>query len=162
MNATHIAFAGGTGVLTFMDIVGAIARHNLDNSRAGRTSINGESSVRNFGEETIGKDFKFVFYVSFPARSDSVGLELCEALHEYCEKNKLGNFELVVRLSREGINSGRWDQDFIEKTVSQYKDKNLKKVWVCGPPPMSETFEKYLFNLEFDNANDGSIQYEIL
>jgi len=26
MDATHIAFAGGTGALTFMDIVGAIAR----------------------------------------------------------------------------------------------------------------------------------------
>jgi hypothetical protein len=29
LNGVQIAFAGGTGALTFMDIVGAIARQNL-------------------------------------------------------------------------------------------------------------------------------------
>lgn len=62
-----------------------------------------------------------------------------------------------MRLSREGINSGRWNEAFIENTIKKYKN-GLKKVWVCGPPPMSETFEHYLFDLE----DKEGIEYEIL
>ena len=62
-----------------MDIVGAIARINLGIStapRKNRLSLN--SSENEYS--SLGPDFKFVFFVSFPARSESVGLELCEAL----------------------------------------------------------------------------------
>lgn len=147
LNGTNIAFAAGTGTLTFMDIVGAIARHNLKIQEL---------------PEPLGPDFKFYLYVSFPDRSDSVGLELCEALHKYCEDNKIYNFSLHVRLSREGINSERWSDKWIDKTLKQFKYKDLKKIWVCGPPPMSETFEKYLYKLEAEGKTDKSYKFEIL
>jgi hypothetical protein len=57
----------------------------------------------------IGPSFKFVLYISFPHRGDSLGLELCEALSQFNKANGQSNFEVVIRLSREGINAGRWD-----------------------------------------------------
>ena len=44
MDATHIAFAGGTGALTFMDIVGAIARQNLNIHSGANTTLLDRSS----------------------------------------------------------------------------------------------------------------------
>lgn len=120
MHGTHIAFAGGTGALTFMDLVGAIARHNLGLEQPTDRKSLSDSQVED--EDVLGHDFKFILYVSFPARSESVGLELCEALHKWCEEQKMHNFELVVRLSKEKVNAERWSQDWIEKTLESYKD----------------------------------------
>ena len=40
----------------------------------------------------------------------------------------------------------RWDTAFIrkqlEKLGQEYGESSFGKVWVCGPPNMSETFEK--------------------
>ena len=54
---------------------------------------------------------------------------------------------MVVRLSKEGVNAQRWDEAFIEKEVLKYRPNDLKKVWVCGPPAMSEVFEKVYFKM---------------
>jgi len=100
MNATNIAFAAGTGTITFMDVVAALARHNLG-----------------IGEPLkMGADFKFVLYASFQQRADSLGMELCEALDQYCKDKGIRNFEFVPRLSKEGVNAERWNEKFIEKT----------------------------------------------
>lgn len=112
--------------------MGAIARHNL-----GITS----------GD--FGPNFKLIFYVSFQSRIDSCCLELCEALHNYCQKHKKNNFELVLRLSKEKINPARWNEQWIHKTLEKHIES--KKVWICGPPPMSETFEKYVYNQRIEH-----------
>ena len=95
----------------------------------------------------IGPSFKFVLYVSFPHRGDSLGLELCEALTQFNKVNGQSNFEVVIRLSKEGLNAGRWDTAFIETEVMKYKAQDLKKIWVCGPPAMSEVFERTYFKM---------------
>ena len=95
----------------------------------------------------IGPSFKFVLYVSFAHRGDSLGLELCEALTQFNKENGQSNFEVIIRLSREGVNAGRWDQAFIEREVMKYKPHDLKRVWVCGPPAMSEVFERAFFKM---------------
>jgi hypothetical protein len=91
----HLAFAAGTGALTFMDLVALIGINNL----AKRGEIQDyKKSLINFStrfptviqeEEkiVIGPSFKFVFYVSFPHRGDSLGLELCEALTQFNKAN---------------------------------------------------------------------------
>lgn len=68
LDGVNIAFAAGTGTLTFMDFVAALARFNLGT----------DSTIK------IGKNFKFVFFASFQERAESLGVELCEALHAYC------------------------------------------------------------------------------
>ena len=107
----------------------------------------------------MGPEFKFIFYVSFQARSDSIALELCEAFQKYCSENNFTNFELVVRLSKEKVNAARWSDEWIQNTLD--KTPNLKKVWVCGPPAMSETFEKYLYTRKKAGQTLGH-EFEIL
>jgi hypothetical protein len=98
---THIVFAAGTGVLCYVDLVAHLALANL--------GVLPE-------EDTVDvNSFKLVLYVSFQSRQDSVGLDLFEALDAYCKRQKLRNFELYVRLSKEKQNSARWDKQFIEQ-----------------------------------------------
>ena len=56
-------------------------------------------------------------------------------------------------MSREGVNAERWDSDFIKKALANHGSKEKCKVWVCGPPPMSETFEKCFDELKASNAS---------
>ena len=56
----------------------------------------------------------------------------------------LTNFELITRISAEN-KSGRWDNNFIMTEVGNVQ--NLNKVIVCGPPVMSETFERCLHDM---------------
>jgi hypothetical protein len=53
-------------------------------------------------------------YVSFKDRGDAIALELLYALSDFCmQMEEKVNFELYVRLSKEGINTQKWDQEFI-------------------------------------------------
>ena len=70
-------------------------------------------------------------------------MELLLALEAYCKKKGIKNFELFQRFSKEKVNPERWDNQFIERELS--KDfTEIKKVLVCGPPVMNETFDRAL------------------
>ena len=89
--------------------------------------------------------FKLYLYVSFPNRADSLALDLFEALAEYCNRQGRNNFDLYVRLSGENQNPQRWDQKFIHDQLQKKFDLDeIKKIWVCGPPVMNETFDRAL------------------
>lgn len=96
----HVVFAAGTGVLCFVDLVSqlALAIMELD-------------TIVMQGETLLDlKDFKLVFYCSFKDRSDAMALELLYALSDFCmQQDTKINFELYVRLSKEGINTQKWD-----------------------------------------------------
>lgn len=95
----HVAFAAGTGVLVFVDLVAMLAMVNLEVAE----------KIVTQDQLIVAEKFKLVLYVSFPSRSESVALELFEALSEYCQRNSIINFELIVRLSKEKINPKRWN-----------------------------------------------------
>jgi len=126
----HVAFAGGTGILPFMDLIAHVAFFNL-----GLSQLLGSKA-----EGMIGNDFKLKVYLSNPTRQQSIGIELLEALDKFCKRNSLTNFELVLRISNEG-KPRRWDANFIGEQLDGFKDAP-KKVWVCGPPVMAETFDR--------------------
>jgi hypothetical protein len=131
----YMAFAGGTGILTFMDLVAHIAKIVLMNNVKSRTSINPDTT--DFEEK--GK-IRLILFASFVNEETSIGLQLCRLLHDFCESRGLDNFKLVLRLSS---NKGpRWDAKWIGKQFENVSVKDLKKAWVCGPPPMTETFDK--------------------
>jgi NAD(P)H-flavin reductase len=92
--------------------------------------------------------FQFVLYVSFVNEPSSIGLNLCRALHDFCEKNNLTDFKLVVRLSEK--DKTRWSEEFIRTELAKYKQEDLKRIWACGPPPMSETFDKAFTSIATD------------
>jgi NAD(P)H-flavin reductase len=59
----------------------------------------------------------------------------------------LENFNLTVRFSDEKTAAGekppRWDNDYIKSQIDlMSKAGEIKKIYVCGPPIMNETFDK--------------------
>jgi NAD(P)H-flavin reductase len=70
-------------------------------------------------------------------------MELLLALESYCKMKGLKNFELYQRFSKEKVNPARWDEAFIEQELSK-EFAQIKKVLVCGPPVMNETFDRAL------------------
>jgi predicted ferric reductase len=93
-----------------------------------------------------GSTFKLILYASFPSDSAALGLDLLRTL----QASNPSNFELHLRISSqirsphaEGLASTRWDPAFIRKQVLS-NVKNLAKVYVCGPPNMTELFERTL------------------
>lgn len=100
----HVAFAGGTGILPFIDLVAHVAFVNT-----------GYHQLLGSKEETyLSNDFKLRLYVSNQTRQSAIGIELLEALDRYCKRHALTNFELVMRVSNEG-NPRRWDASYIEE-----------------------------------------------
>jgi hypothetical protein len=63
----HVAFAAGTGVLVFLDLVSRILLHNV--------------GVLPLGED-FDEEFKFIFYISHQSISDTMGMDLCMKLME--------------------------------------------------------------------------------
>lgn len=79
-------------------------------------------------------------------------------MQAHCKLNGHTNFELVVRLSDEGKQT-RWDDALIQKVATDHSD--LKKIWVCGPPNLTETFSHAFMKLEKENIISKS-QYEVI
>jgi hypothetical protein len=57
---------------------------------------------------------------------------------------------LVTRISTEG-KQRRWDNSWINERIKAAGD--LKKAWVCGPPPMNETFDRAFEQIKAANPD---------
>ena len=68
-----------------------------------------------------------------------MALELCQGLANLNKDKGLKNFEFRPRFSSES--GGHWDTAFLKKEIESLSPT---KVWVCGPPIMNETFDRYL------------------
>jgi hypothetical protein len=64
----HVAFAAGTGVLVYLDIVARLIVQNSGNLSE--------------SEQRFGESFCFDLYMSFASRSEAIGLDLCNSLLE--------------------------------------------------------------------------------
>lgn len=82
-----------------------------------------------------------------------MGLELCEALDEFCKARGLRTFRLVTRLSvgYTGSKPPRWDEAYIRQELGRLK--NIQRVCVCGPPMISEIFDKTFEKLGAEQFN---------
>jgi hypothetical protein len=69
---THIAFVGGTGILAFIDLIALLIRVNLN--------IIDPYDVSIFRK---GSSFRFVLYITFKSRKDSIALPLLEAFDRF-------------------------------------------------------------------------------
>ncbi|CDW84971.1 cytochrome b5-like heme steroid binding domain containing protein [Stylonychia lemnae] len=142
---THLAFVAGTGILVFMDLVAFILRQNLGLLQGSDNQILDQ------------KNFKFVLYASFPSPEDSIGLELLQGLQKITQMQELKNFELILRFSNEFM-SERWNAQFIERQVEIFtQNKQIKKIWVCGPPMMNEVFDRTFEEISQQYDLDRSI-----
>ena len=129
-----MAFTGGTGVLVFLDLVAYIFRKNVHKVSPAMDLIKDED----FGD--LNDDFKFILYMAFPTEGDALAYDFCKSCMEHAKQNSFSNFEVRTRFSDK--DRQRWDEQWIGDTLSQVRD--LKRVWVCGPPIINETFNKAL------------------
>jgi hypothetical protein len=140
----HVAFAAGTGTLCFVDLVAAVLQSHLGIFN-NNSSINDARKVSRDGTEMDAHSFQLKLFVSFPRRNESVALEFLEAAEAFCRRENIDNFHLYVRLSQEGVNPQRWDENFIRQQVSALGGAaQIQRLWVCGPPVMNETFDRVL------------------
>ena len=117
----HIAFAAGTGILPFIDLVARLAMQELGVLPK---------------DQHFDKDFKLELHVSFPSYEESIGYDLVEALQAYMKEKGDGQtrFKLIVRYSSEQF-SKRWDKEYLRNHLKAHIG-NITKIWVCGPPMM--------------------------
>ena len=149
----HVAFAAGTGVLVFVDLVMMLALANLGIA---------QKVVKSDADMINTEKFKLVLYCAFPSRAEAVALELFEALNDYCKRNGLINFELILRLSKEKVNPERWTEAFVLKEMLKYYPAEVNRVWVCGPPVLNETFDRAFDTADFKTMGFKREQFEIL
>ena len=126
-SGVHVAFAAGTGVLVFVDLVAYLVRQKL------------EIKAADEGEDNeLGEDFKLVLFASFANEEEAIALDFLQAASE-----ALGDrFELRLRLSdgaREA-ETARWDAKFIDEEMCKL-GVQPEKIWVCGTPVMNQVFE---------------------
>lgn len=103
----HIAFCAGTGALCFVDMMAHVALAELglltaEDHQAGSIMTN---------------RFQMKLYASFPSKAEGVAWSLMEALDQYCKAKDSKSFELIPRLSKEKINTARWNEKWVESTL---------------------------------------------
>jgi NAD(P)H-flavin reductase len=129
----NVVFAGGTGILVFLDIVGLMITH----------------------PQTFPANFHLTLYFTAPTRADAIGIELLENFARISQK-----FTLHLRLSDASEKQPRWDAQFLEqelagaagkptwRTIKQFGQggalppMGVDKVIACGSPLMNEVFDR--------------------
>mmetsp|Transcript_5276 Transcript_5276/g.8906 ORF Transcript_5276/g.8906 Transcript_5276/m.8906 type:complete len:130 (-) Transcript_5276:196-585(-) len=103
----HIAFAAGTGVLVYVDIVARMILGDLNLIP---------------DEEKLSDDFKFTFFASFMSREESIALDLMEGLIEIQQMLGKSSFTLNLRLSKSdsGVKPPRWTEDYLLKQLQSF------------------------------------------
>ena len=138
-SGVHVAFAAGTGVLVFVDLVAYLVRQKLEIKAADE----GEDSE-------LGDDFKLVLFASFANEAEAIALDFLQAASE-----ALGDrFELRLRLgdgAREA-ETARWDAKFLDEEMCKL-EVQPEKIWVCGTPAMNQVFENAGNEIHESHAN---------
>jgi len=145
----HLAFAAGTGNLCFVDMIAHIALAELG-LLTDEDNLNGRIDTQGF---------QMHLYASFPSKAEAVAWDLCESLDTLCKQKGSKSFELHPRLSKEKINTARWNEPWIEKTLTSYPAADVQRMWVCGPPVMNETFDRTLMDMGKRLPKDQMIRH---
>jgi len=81
---THIAFAAGTGILPFIDLVAHLLLVLVSGNGTAVNSDSGADLLQGSANRVNPDTFKLVLYTSFLDEEEAVGLELIVALQELC------------------------------------------------------------------------------
>eukprot|EP00347_Sterkiella_histriomuscorum_P017418 403349450 len=127
LEGTYLLFIGGTGILPFLDLIGYLLRLVLN-------------LINNPNEIFINlQNFKLILHMSQNERKHYIGKDLIEGFSQLCKQRNINNFQLTMRNQRES----HWEREYLEnqiKTVRSENIKELKQIFVCGPPKMNESF----------------------
>lgn len=137
------AYSAGTGIFVFLDLVARIGLQQMNLLPE---------------DQCLHPDFKLNLYASFESRENAYALEMLENIRDLVEQNNSECFKLKLRFSNE--KSPRWDKHFIDEEIREHGE--VKKIWVCGPPLMSELFDKYLQQIVPVHEMDFRTQVDIM
>lgn len=134
----HVAYAAGTGVLVFMDLVG----HMILKLVAEQGGPDVLAELHNeFGDvPKLPEDFYLELRSSFLEPNETIGLELIEALESLDPEKKYFEHHLMLESDKE--NFYLWTEDYFKKLFSSLE---ATKIWACGPPIMQECFDRAAF-----------------
>ena len=109
-------------------------------------NVDAASAEGPLGKEPLDLNtFSFELHTSFATVDDAIGLELIENLELLCHKFKMPDlFVHHTRIAVDGHYS-RYDQEAFKEKFSHFekeRQKEIVKVWVCGPPLMQENFDR--------------------
>jgi len=121
----HVAYAAGTGVLVFIDLVAYLIRHQIN-------CLHGD-------EARLSENFVFIFNVAFSNKDSAIALKFLQLANELESKNF--ELRLVIRSGEDGHDNTKWDQKNVVGAL-QALPEVPEKVWVCGPPYLNEMFDK--------------------
>ena len=96
----HFAFAAGTGILVFIDLVAKFALTQLDLIPE---------------KDRLHHKFRFFLFASFQCEEEGIALELLKLVDRQAQMNQSENFTLKLRFSDK--KSPRWDEAFLAKTL---------------------------------------------
>lgn len=138
---THVAYAAGTGVLVFVDLVGHLLLRQV--AAAGGpdvlAALHKEPGFE--GIPTLPDDFKLELHTSFFDLNEGIALELIEALQGIDPDKKVfehfGQFQMTPDGQRAPM--VLWDEGYYTRV---FQELVASKIWVCGPPIMQEGFDR--------------------
>ena len=97
----YIAYAAGTGVLVFIDIVAHLVLRLLQEEESSSVL-----DVESFCDKIDLAKFKFTLFTSFASEDEAIGMKMIETLLAQCQKYKAPKlFRHVARIS--GTPSGK-------------------------------------------------------
>ena len=136
ISGNNIIFLGGTGVLPFVDLFAYFARMLINEKSPGDNIQEGEEFDKSM------QNASFTVFAYYPRESEGVALELCTKISELYEHFGMEEkFKFSPVFTREG--GTRLTKDSIYEVLNPCNiSNNLKNVWVCGPPPMNNMFQR--------------------
>lgn len=157
-----IAISGGTGILVFIDLVAHLILRIIEEMGGPSLTLPEQDSA----ERIDLQNFTFELYTAFRSPEEAIGLELIDCLTSLCEKHSLPSLfkhikDLESQNKNHKVDSGditsslkSCDNEFYLQKFDEYRDdKNMKKVWICGPPSLNESIDRNLFDYMKDPSN---------
>lgn len=127
----HVGFAGGTGLVTFLDLVHLIWQH--------------EMSIET---TTLPQDFSLLLYVSFSTLDDTFALDLLRATQALCNRNRSRRFILHLFIV-ETTAQGKMTPEILASYINA---ADIAKAWACGPSPFNRWACEMLLEIGVDRS----------
>ncbi len=151
LGGTLYLFAGGTGILPFLDLIDFVLKKAIF-----KITSNQASGINNFFDEdyqsTFQTNLKIVLFGAFSSIDDFTGSDFIRKLHNISKDENLSLFEAIIR-----IDQGEAEIQDIPKTKSYFNEEFIKnhvdfqanssRFYVCGSPAMNKMVLGALSNL---------------
>ena len=149
LGGTIYLFAGGTGILPYLDLLDYLLKKAIFLAAAQRK--NSSNIVNLYNEnytETFERSLNVVLFGSFATIEDFTGYDFIKKLFEISRDENLRLFDLMIKMGKGAkklpdipSTEETFNTEFVKKHVEGSK---LSRAYVCGPPGMNNSVPKAL------------------